>query len=182
MILEFIIQVNHFFLGKKSWQEPISAFQGVIAWEASFNVTGQHRARRGNFLLIKLIHRENHERDLVLLRDQDASTQRSRLEQFAKVLKLPILKRVESGDLVIDRRPEELDLSVTERIRAGMIEVNPHPLLHAPGSIEVKSEHDSLLVRVPLSRGITMSSSLVNTAVVALSLGGIFSYLYALLK
>lgn len=103
---------GNWFLGRRKWSLPYSAFEGVLYREAhAANGMGG-----GTIQIIELRH-EDPGKTVPLLVEESNEAPRERWKNYARRLKLPALEQ--AGEEIVARSLGDLDKSIGDRVRAG---------------------------------------------------------------
>ena len=126
-------------LGRREWEEPLSAYRGVLMSERP---TG----KGGTCYVLTLKHRERRARDVLLHESFSLAGMRPRQEHCARLLGVPAV--TETADGLAERAAADLDKSVRQRVAEGSLEVAFDPASRPPGhGLALEVEGDALVLR-----------------------------------
>lgn len=119
--------------GETLWTEPLDAYEGVM-WREETRGTGKHRA---TYQIVELRHRDDESKTIEIYEARRMKGVRATWEAAARALGIQALRETAEG--VERRNADELDMSVRDRVRAGLTEAKFDP--NAPkGIIWTQSE------------------------------------------
>jgi len=126
-------------ISAKSWNEPLSAFEGVM------QSTRRVKTKNSSYKLymIDLIH-PSPDRKINLYTDTAESGFRGKWEEFARELNLPAFEQGEGG--MVRRDAADLDKSVVELIGEGKVEVDYDALSRPAPGLAVDIEGDTIAI------------------------------------
>ena len=107
--------------GSKSWEEPLSAYEGVVARTKRVSRSSRQGASSYTVYMVELHHADD-KRNVTLYASRDESEWRRNWEAAARRLGLKALEDSEDG--LLERAPEDLDKSVAELIEEGKVAVD----------------------------------------------------------
>lgn len=130
-------------LGAKEWHEPLSAYQGVLM-RLVHHSGGQNRPSYTEYIL-DLKHPTDDGRTVRLYCSRSSEGFRSVHERYAKCLGLSALLKTKDG--IAERRVEDLDKSIRERVAEGALDVDFDPSAPPPGDrLNVAIQGDAMIV------------------------------------
>ncbi len=130
--------------GAGNWTEPLAKYRGVMR-DSVRHSGGQHGTSYTEYVL-RLEHGEEKKKNVQLYSSRSQEGLRAQQERYARLLGVPLL--VEAADGIQARQPEELGMSVSQRVAGGFLEVSFDPSKPPPGrSLRARVEGDRLVVR-----------------------------------
>lgn len=130
--------------GPQEWTEPLSDYAGVLS-KQEFH-SGTQNTPSYTLYMLFLQHRTNKRRTVKLYQSRSPDGFRARLEHYARLFGL--LALIQTADGIEERRPEDLDKSVRERVAEGSLDVTFDPSSAPPGNrLSVRVEGGTLTIR-----------------------------------
>lgn len=125
--------------GKKSWTEPLSAYEGVM------RSTRRVKTKNSSYTLymIDLIHPDP-DRKINLYTDTSEAGFRGKWEEYSRLLSLPAFEQGEGG--MVRRDAADLDKSVGELIQEGKVEIDYDTLSRPAKGLAVNIEGDAIAI------------------------------------
>ncbi|MHC4591445.1 MAG: hypothetical protein ACYS8L_01975 [Planctomycetota bacterium] len=127
-------------LRTREWTEPLGAYKGVLGtteWRG-------HGESGELWHILSLEHRTRPRRTVKLYESRSAAGLRRRHEQAARLLGLPYLLRTNEG--LAERQPDELDISVRQRVATGEIEASFDLASCPSGARSVRVDGDTVTI------------------------------------
>lgn len=125
--------------GSETWQEPRTAYQGVLSHSRLVSTKNSSYT----LYLIELAHPDRR-RAINLYTSRSDREWRAKWEDYARWLKLPALQQ--GADGLVARDTEDLDKPVAELIREGKLEVDYELLQERAEGLAVDIEGDTVVV------------------------------------
>jgi hypothetical protein len=134
----FVAVAERGLLGHKSWQEPLTAYRGVLSRSRRV----QTKNSSYTLYLVELLHGDAKRTiNLYTARRQDGW--RAKWEAYARWLKLPALEQGEGG--VVARETEDLDKPIAELIDEGKVAVDYDILKQRAEGLAVDIEGEAVV-------------------------------------
>jgi hypothetical protein len=134
----FVAVAQRGLFGAKSWQEPLTAYRGVLSRTRRVSTKNSHYT----LYLVELLH-DDSKRTINLYTARRQEGWRAKWEAYARWLKLPALEEGEGG--VVAREIEDLDKSVAELIDEGKVAVDYDILRQRAEGLAVDIEGDTVV-------------------------------------
>ncbi|MAG98182.1 MAG: hypothetical protein CMM08_16010 [Rhodospirillaceae bacterium] len=126
--------------GAELWRDNIGAYDGVT-WREEMRGSSKNRTLHQ---IVELCHKTDSARTVELWDSQRTEGVRQLWEDAARALDLPALRQTAEG---LERRnPDEIDLSLGDRVRSGNIEAAFDP--DAPGGITWSRDGSEIVVKI----------------------------------
>ena len=105
--------------GTRTWNEPLSAYSGVLGHE-EYHSGGKHHSA---YTLYKVVlkHSREVDFDVLLYSSRSGQQHRNEIEMFGRLLERPVLVE-EAGGRYAERAVEDLDKSVKELVEEGKLD------------------------------------------------------------
>ena len=115
--------------GRKEWEEPLTAYRGVLS-KSEYHSGGKNHPSYTLYKL-SLVHPAEKRRSVQLYCSSSREGFRREHERYARLFGLPALEETDDG--VVERSPDELDKSVQELATEGRLKVQFDPSAPLPG-------------------------------------------------
>jgi hypothetical protein len=128
--------------GLREWAEPLRAYAGVLSRQ-EYHSGGENQSY--TLYVVELRHSSNSRRSIRLYSSRSQAGIRDKQENYARLFGVPALVQTATG--LEARRPDELSMSVRERVAAGSLKVAFDPSAPPPGrKLAMRVEGDTLVV------------------------------------
>jgi len=133
--------------GQKEWTEPMSAYDGVLARQERHS--GGENSQSYTLHILELRHNSDKKRNARLYCSRKSEGFRAKQEHYGRLLNMPVL--IETATGIEERRPEDLDKSVRQRVAEGSMKVTFDPSAKPPGKrLQTRIEGDRLVISTGL--------------------------------
>ena len=127
--------------GRTQWSEPISAYAGVVARE-EYHSGGDKSPSYTNYIL-ELRHRDDKKKTVKLYSSRSGEGFRQQWERYAGIFEVSALHETDDG--LEERRIEDLDKSVRERVAEGTMAADFDPSGRPPETnLRVRIEGEAI--------------------------------------